>query len=125
MLGGTSRKKLAATYRDVQALSRAADETLLAQLRSAEQAVGMDAHETSMSNSSDALVGAAGMMLRKRGLEITAGAGIDVYTPSTSSGFWSSGTGPAVAGSPRRRARSGSSARWLRPRCAWAERKTG
>jgi hypothetical protein len=80
----------------VQALSRAADETLLAQLRSAEQAVGMDAHETSMSNSSDALVGAAGMLPRKRGLEITAGAGIDVYTPITSSGFW-----PSSAISPR------------------------
>ena len=38
-----------------------------------------------MSNSSAALVGAAGMKPRKRGLsaEITAGARHDVYTPST------------------------------------------
>jgi hypothetical protein len=58
----------------------------------------MDAHETSMSNSSDALVGAAGMKPRKRGLsaEITAGASIDVYTPSTRSAFR-----PSSAISPR------------------------
>jgi hypothetical protein len=52
----------------------------------------IDAHETSMSNSSDALVGAAGMKPRKRGLSaaITAGASADVYTPSTWSGSWPS-----------------------------------
>ena len=49
----------------------------------------IDAHETSMSNSSEALVGAAGMNPRKRGLsaEITAGAMTDAYTPSTCSGW--------------------------------------
>ena len=38
-----------------------------------------------MSNSSEALVGAAGMKPRKRGLsaEMTAGAAADAYTPST------------------------------------------
>src|ERR1700733_15899776 len=41
----------------------------------------IDAHEISMSNSSDALVGAAGMKPRNRGLsaEMTAGARHDVY----------------------------------------------
>ena len=45
----------------------------------------IDAHEMSMSNSSDAFVGAAGMNPRKRGLsaEITAGAMTEAYTPST------------------------------------------
>ena len=48
----------------------------------------MDAHEMSMSNSSDAFVGAAGMKPRKRGLsaEMTAGARNAAYTPSTWSG---------------------------------------
>ena len=52
-----------------------------------------DAHETTMSNSSAALVGAAGMKPRKRGLsaEITAGATTDVYTPR----IWSGLCGPA------------------------------
>ena len=46
-----------------------------------------------MSNSSAALVGAAGMNPRKRGLsaEITAGATTEVYTPSTWSGLCGSG----------------------------------
>ncbi len=46
-----------------------------------------------MSNSSAALVGAAGMKPRKRGLsaEITAGASTDAYTPSTWSGLCGSG----------------------------------
>src|SRR5208283_809984 len=49
----------------------------------------IDAHEISMSNNSEALVGAAGMNPRKRGLsaEITAGAMTEVYTPSTWSGL--------------------------------------
>ena len=40
----------------------------------------IDAHDTIMSNSSEALVGAAGMNARKRGLshEITAGASTSV-----------------------------------------------
>ena len=53
----------------------------------------IDAHEISMSNSSAALVGAAGMKPRNRGLsaEMTAGAMTDVYTPSTWSGLCGSG----------------------------------
>ncbi len=49
----------------------------------------MDAHEMSMSNSSDAFVGAAGMKPRNRGLsaEMTAGARNAAYTPSTWSGI--------------------------------------
>ena len=49
----------------------------------------MEAQETSMSNSSEALVGAAGMKPRKRGLsaEITAGATVAANTPSTWSGL--------------------------------------
>jgi hypothetical protein len=45
----------------------------------------IDAHEMSMSNSSEALVGAAGMNPRKRGLsaEMTAGAMTDAHVPST------------------------------------------
>ena len=48
----------------------------------------IEAQDTSMSNSRLALVGAAGMKPRNRGLsaEITLGAITDVYTPSTSSG---------------------------------------
>ena len=55
----------------------------------------IDAHEISMSNSSEALVGAAGMKPRKRGLsaEITAGAMTEVYTPSIWSGLC--GPGPS------------------------------
>ena len=43
---------------------------------SSQEVPWIDAHEISMSNSSDAFVGAAGMKPRKRGLsaEITAGA---------------------------------------------------
>ena len=49
----------------------------------------IEAQEISMSNSSDALVGAAGMKPRNRGLsaEITAGATTDAYAPSTWSGL--------------------------------------
>ena len=57
----------------------------IAPAASSQEMPWIDAHETSMSNSSEALVGAAGMKPRKRGLsaEITAGATTDVYTPST------------------------------------------
>ena len=48
----------------------------------------IEAHDTSMSKSRLALVGAAGMKPRNRGLsaEITLGATTDAYMPSTSSG---------------------------------------
>ena len=48
----------------------------------------IDAQDTSMSNSRLALVGAAGMNPRNRGLsaEMMLGAITDAYTPSTSSG---------------------------------------
>ena len=49
----------------------------------------MDAQEMSMSNRSEALVGAAGMKPRNLGLsaESTAGAITEAYTPSTWSGL--------------------------------------
>jgi len=67
----------------------------------------IEAHETSMSNSSAALVGAAGIKPRNRGLsaEITAGARTEAYAPST----WPASCGSAP-GSPRSRA-SNSAAR--------------
>ena len=48
-----------------------------------------DAHDTTMSNSSDALVGAAGINARNRGLshEITAGASTSSKSSSTSLGI--------------------------------------
>ena len=65
----------------------------IAPAASSQEMPWIEAHEISMSNSSDALVGAAGMKPRKRGLsaEITAGARHEVYTPSTWSGLcgWS------------------------------------
>jgi len=68
----------------------------------------MDAQEISMSNSSEALVGAAGMKPRKRGLsaDMTAGAMTDAQTPST----WSGVCGPAP-GSPARAAWSSAGSR--------------
>ncbi len=55
----------------------------------------IEAQETSMSNSSAALVGAAGMKPRNRGLsaEITAGARTEAYAPSTWSALWGSSPG--------------------------------
>ena len=60
----------------------------IAPAASSQEMPWIDAHEMSMSNSSEALVGAAGMNPRKRGLsaEITAGAMTDAHTPSTWSG---------------------------------------
>ena len=57
----------------------------IAPAASSQEMPWMDAHEISMSNSSEALVGAAGMNPRKRGLsaEMTAGAMTEAYTPST------------------------------------------
>ena len=65
----------------------------IAPAASSQEMPWIDAHETSMSNSSAALVGAAGMKPRKRGLsaEITAGATTDAYTPR----IWSGLCGPA------------------------------
>ena len=57
----------------------------IAPAASSQEMPWIDAHEISMSNSSEALVGAAGMNPRKRGLsaEMTAGAMTEAYTPST------------------------------------------
>jgi len=65
----------------------------IAPAASSQEMPWIDAQEISMSNSSEALVGAAGMNPRKRGLsaEITAGAMTEVYTPSTWSGLCGSG----------------------------------
>ena len=65
----------------------------IAPAASSQEMPWIDAQEISMSNSSAALVGAAGMKPRKRGLsaEITAGATTEVYTPSTWSGLCGSG----------------------------------
>ena len=67
----------------------------IAPAASSQEMPWIDAQETSMSNSSEALVGAAGMKPRKRGLsaEMTAGAMTDVYTPSTWSGLCGSAFG--------------------------------
>ena len=67
----------------------------MAPAASSQEMPWIDAQETSMSNSSEALVGAAGMKPRKRGLsaEMTAGAMTDVYTPSTWSGLCGSALG--------------------------------
>ena len=61
----------------------------IAPAASSQEMPWIEAQETSMSNSSAAFVGAAGMKPRKRGLsaEITAGATHEVYTPSTWSGL--------------------------------------
>ena len=61
----------------------------IAPAASSQEMPWIDAQEISMSNSSAALVGAAGMKPRKRGLsaEITAGASVEAYTPSTWSGL--------------------------------------
>ena len=67
-----------------------AENTVLRLLAASSQEMPwIEAQETSMSNSSEALVGAAGMKPRKRGLsaEMTAGAMTDAYTPSTWSGL--------------------------------------
>ena len=70
----------------------------IAPAASSQEMPWIDAQEISMSNSSDALVGAAGMKPRKRGLsaEITAGAITDAYTPSTWSGLCGSALGSPV-----------------------------
>ncbi len=67
----------------------------IAPAASSQEMPWIDAQEISMSNSSEALVGAAGMKPRKRGLsaEITAGAITDAYTPSTWSGLCGSAPG--------------------------------
>jgi hypothetical protein len=80
----------------------------IAPAASSQEMPWMDAHETSMSNSSEALVGAAGMNPRKRGLsaEMTAGAITDAQTPST----WSGVCGPAP-GSPASAASSSAGSR--------------
>ena len=61
----------------------------IAPAASSQEMPWIEAQETSMSNSSAALVGAAGMKPRNRGLsaEITAGASTEVYAPSTWSGL--------------------------------------
>ena len=61
----------------------------IAPAASSQEMPWIEAQETSMSNSSAALVGAAGMKPRKRGLsaEMTAGATVAAYTPSTWSGL--------------------------------------
>ena len=74
----------------------------IAPAASSQEMPWIDAQEISMSNSSEALVGAAGMKPRKRGLsaEMTAGAITDAYTPSTWSGLCGSALGiPASAAS--------------------------
>ena len=67
----------------------------IAPAASSQEMPWMEAQEISMSNSSAALVGAAGMNPRKRGLsaEMTAGATTEAYTPSTWSGVC--GPGPS------------------------------
>ena len=67
----------------------------IAPAASSQEMPWIDAQETSMSKSSEALVGAAGMKPRKRGLsaEMTAGATTDAYTPSTWSGVCGSALG--------------------------------
>ncbi len=61
----------------------------MAPAASSQEMPWIEAHETSMSKSSAALVGAAGMKPRKRGLsaEMTAGATTEAYAPSTWSGL--------------------------------------